>query len=81
MKDTLIKALQSEELEKPFAVIDIEGGIIRKISTDNANMQFFIIDHDNAAIGEDAISMTEWPETQVDTQEILETLEKLDETD
>ena len=57
-----------------LVVIVIEGGIVTKVYSDNANGRYVIVDLDNRKIGDKSISEHTWPDTQFDDEKVKELL-------
>ena len=66
--------IKSDEDEITFdsimVVIVVEGGMVTKIHSGDANTRYVIVDIDNRKIGENDICEHSWPETQFDDEEV-----------
>ena len=55
-------------------VIVVEGGMVTKIHSGDAEARYVIVDIDNRKVGENSISEHTWPDTQFDDEEVEELL-------
>lgn len=70
--------IKSDEDEIIFdnniVVIVVEGGMVTKIHSGDANVKYVVVDIDNRKVGENSISEHTWPDTQFDDDEVEELL-------
>jgi hypothetical protein len=70
-----IKTDESEFIfDGNLVVIVIEGGIVTKVYSDNANGRYVVVDLDNRKIGDKSISEHTWPDTQFEDEEVRKLL-------
>lgn len=66
--------MANEEKEITFdsnmVVIVVEGGMVTKVHSGDANAIFVVVDIDNRKVGENDICEHSWPETQFDDEEV-----------
>jgi len=55
-------------------VIVVEGGMVTKIHSGDAEARYVVVDIDNRKVGENSISEHTWPDTQFDDDEVEELL-------
>lgn len=55
-------------------VIVVEGGMVTKIHSGDANAKYVVVDIDNRKVGENSISEHTWPDTQFDDEKVKELL-------
>ena len=71
----VVKRKKDEMLfDSNMVVIVVEGGMVTKIHSGDANARFVIVDIDNRKIGENSITEYSWPETQFDDERVEELL-------
>jgi hypothetical protein len=69
--DEKIKSDEDEIIfDGNLVVIVIEGGMVTKVYSDNANGRYVIVDLDNRKIGDKSISEHTWPDTQFDDEKV-----------
>ena len=57
-----------------MVVILVEGGMVTKIHSPDADAVFVIVDIDNKKVGENDICEHSWPETQFDDEKVVKLL-------
>jgi len=74
----MAKEKKSNEDEITFdsnmVVIVVEGGMVTKIHSGDAEARYVVVDIDNRKVGENSISEHTWPDTQFDDEEVEELL-------
>jgi len=71
VKQKIIKSDVDEVFfDSEMVVIIVEGGMVTKIHSGDANARYVIVDIDNRKVGEDSISEHTWPDTQFDDDEV-----------
>ena len=70
--------IKSDEDEIIFdsnmVVIVVEGGMVTKIHSGDAEARYVVVDIDNRKVGENSISEHTWPDTQFDDEKVKELL-------
>ena len=74
-KEKVIKSDEDEIIfDSNMVVIVVEGGMVTKIHSGDAEVKYVVIDLDNRKVGENSISEYTWPDTQFDDYEVTKLL-------
>lgn len=61
-------------MDENIVVIVVEGGMVSKIHSGDAEARYIVVDLDNRKIGEGSVFEHTWPDTQFDDEEIAKLL-------